>query len=77
MTRPGTWERVHTDAGWHLRLKGANGEPVLTSEVYIDPRSCENALEVAIRAIGLTDVYTVSIGGLLADVDERASTEEP
>lgn len=32
--RPGKWVVVRTDAGSHLVLKGANGEIVLTSEVY-------------------------------------------
>ena len=41
-----TWEVVTTDAGHHLRLKGGNGETVLTSEVYTETRTALNALNV-------------------------------
>lgn len=40
------WEHVLTDAGHHLRLRGANGETILTSEVYEDGRSVPEALAV-------------------------------
>lgn len=57
------WERVHTPAGWHLRLKGANGEIVLTSETYTEKRTCNEALMVAVATLD-----TVNLG--LEDVEE-------
>ena len=50
MTRPGRWETVQTDAGWHLRLVGANGEIVLSSEVYTRKEAADAALELARRS---------------------------
>lgn len=73
----GTWQRVRTDAGWHARLVGANGEIVFTSEVYTDPDTAENALAVALRSLGdgtvMVDGEAMMID--LVDIDERASTE--
>lgn len=59
----GHWERVHTPAGWHLRLVGANGEIVLSSEVYADKRSCLDALMMVVASLD-----TVNLG--LEDVEE-------
>lgn len=50
MTRPGTWQNVHTPAGWHLRLVGGNGEPLSTSEVLEDPDTVLNNLHATLRA---------------------------
>jgi uncharacterized protein YegP (UPF0339 family) len=46
------WEKVQTASGWHLRLKAANNEIVMTTENYVDRRSMENALRLARRASG-------------------------
>lgn len=65
----GTWEHVITDAGHHLRLKGGNGEIVLYSEVYVDPRSIENALSL-VHSTCLTNAFNG--GGFRTEVfDER------
>lgn len=50
------FEVVQTDAEqpWHLRLVGSNGEPVMVSENYTDPRTAENAIAVAAEAFGVT-----------------------
>lgn len=40
------WQHVETPAGHHLRLVGGNGEIVLTSEVYTDPRQVDAALRL-------------------------------
>lgn len=47
VARHAHWQPVQTDAGWHVRLVGANGETVLTSEVYQDPRQCADAIVLA------------------------------
>lgn len=65
MTRPGRWEHVITDAGHHLRLVGANGEIVMTTEVYEDARSCAQAFSVAERT------FSQVVLGLPEVVDER------
>lgn len=80
--RPGTWQRVRTESGWHLRLIGANGEPVLTSEVYTDPRTVTNALILIYRTAGADldtelappDRLTAWANDhALVDVDERGT----
>ena len=48
--RPPISERVRTDDGWHGRIRGANGEPVWTTEVLEDPRSVTEAYVVLYRA---------------------------
>lgn len=50
MTASPRWQHVITDAGHHLRLTGANGEPILTSEVYVDGAGVADALVLARRA---------------------------
>lgn len=50
MTRPAQWKKVKTDAGWHVRLVGANGEIVLSSEVYTREDTADEALEIAERS---------------------------
>lgn len=42
------FETVRTDAGWHARFKGANGEIVWTTEVYNDVRDAENAVDLIV-----------------------------
>ena len=74
MPRPGIWQRVHTDAGWHLRLIGANGEPVLTSEKYPEKRTATEALSVVLNSVGpLLDTFTTgqNVNDLIQDVDVR------
>lgn len=44
--RPGKWIVVRTDAGSHVVLKGANGEIVLTSEVYESEYHIPNVLDL-------------------------------
>lgn len=36
------FDLVRTDAGWHVRLTGINGEPVMASEVHPDKRDAEH-----------------------------------
>lgn len=43
-TAPGHFVIVTTDAGPHLRVVGANGEIILTSEPYADVRAAERAI---------------------------------
>lgn len=68
------WQRVRTDAGWHLRLVGGNGEPVLTSEVYTDQRTVEEALRVVTQALTITDHAVTATAWL---VDERTTPRVP
>lgn len=70
MTTPARWQHVITDAGHHLRLTGANGETVLTSEVYTDPRQVGAALAVTRRAASLWSVNSPDL------VDERTTTRD-
>lgn len=67
--RPGTWQSVRTAAGWHLRLVGANGEPVLTTEVYTDPRQVEETLNLIRRSSQQLEFDAAST--VLEPVDER------
>jgi uncharacterized protein YegP (UPF0339 family) len=74
MPRPGIWQRVHTDSGWHLRLVGANGEPVLTSEKYTQRSTATEALSVVLNSV--TPFFEGIANGtdtnaLVQDLDER------
>lgn len=71
-TRPGTWERVRTNAGYHARLVGANGETVLTSEVYPDPDTATEAIALAART-GRATVFANDDEPMFTDVDERGA----
>lgn len=71
MIEPGKWERVRTDAGWHLRLKGANGETVVTSEVYNDASTVTEAMHIVMRAV---DFGSFSDNISLIDIDERSQS---
>lgn len=72
MSRPGRFQIVETEAGFHVRLVGANGEPVVTSEPY-------TAMATAVDAIG---VVCVAVDALRAhvnaieEVDERPAGDE-
>jgi uncharacterized protein YegP (UPF0339 family) len=65
-TLPGKWRGIRTTAGVHLQLKGANGEPVLTSEVYENDES----LQVALDLVGRTEPVLTEIVDLRGEVDE-------
>ena len=50
--RPGTFAIAGGDTEQpHLRLTGANGEVVVWSENYTDPRTAHSALEVIVRTV--------------------------
>lgn len=63
------WEHVVTDAGHHLRLRGGNGEPIMTSEVYTDPQTVREAYYLAKRSFLTGFAYAEP-----RLVDERVST---
>ena len=56
------WVTVRTDSGWHVRLIGGNGEPILTSEPYTDRRSADRAITIA----------KVAQDSAFLEVDERS-----
>jgi hypothetical protein len=49
--RPPIKEQVRTDAGWHGRIRGANGEPVWTTEVLEDQRAVREAYALLARSV--------------------------
>lgn len=59
--RPARWERVRSEKGYRLRLKGANGEKVVWSEHYADPRDVEHALALVQHAVNAAAVGTLSV----------------
>ena len=69
----GKWVSVRTDAGYHLRLVGANGEVVLTSEKYDDPRSVQEAVNLVYRTVQQQEFAVTEI----EQVDERTPDEVP
>lgn len=58
----GKWQCVRTDAGYHLRLVGANGEIVLASETYTDKRSIQEAIDVVVSTVRADDAETIAKG---------------
>lgn len=84
MASPGTWQAVHTDAGYHLRLRGANGEDVVWDENHPDKRDVDNALQVVIASVTGREIFGIKIvDGVfhlgdtvvrLEQVDERSTT---
>jgi uncharacterized protein YegP (UPF0339 family) len=63
------WERVRTDAGWHLRLRAANGEVIMTSEVYVRGDTADEALRLVLESTtGQPSTYVLAN---LETVDER------
>ena len=50
------WQIVRTARGYHVRLVGANGEPVIWSEPYTDQATAEEAIRITRRATGRTRV---------------------
>lgn len=69
MSRPGKFVVVTTDAGLHVRLVGANGEPVMTSEPYTDVRTAVDAIGVVCAAVDGLRAHVNSI----EEVDERTT----
>lgn len=65
--RPGRFVVVRTDAGFHVRLVGANGEPVLTSEAYTDVQTAVDAIGVVCAAVDALRAHVNTI----EEVDER------
>lgn len=63
------WEIVHTSAGWHIRLRADNGEPIVTSEVYENADRANNALRLVRRSIAVFSALQPDI------VDERQERE--
>lgn len=51
----GRWVPVRTDAGYHLRLVGANGEIVLNSEVYTEERQIDNTMRILRETMPVTE----------------------
>lgn len=46
------FEIITTEAGYHVRLVGGNGEIVMTSEVYEHRRDAERCIEIVGEAAG-------------------------
>lgn len=71
--RPGTWQRVRTNAGWHLRLVAANGEAVVDGEVLEDAASVTVALTAVYYSCGVTPhtFAAAQAAASLVNVDER------
>lgn len=67
MSRPGRFQVVRTDAGFHVRLVGANGEPVLTSEPYTELATAVDAIGITADAVDALREHVDSI----EEVDER------
>lgn len=58
MTAPGTFSNAQGATGqYHLVLKGANGEPVVTSENHPTRAGSKESLEVIVRTV-LDAAYT-------------------
>lgn len=75
--RPARWERVHSEAGYRLRLKGANGETVVWSEHYADPRDVEHALALVQHAILAASTATIGVTSAAAATQAKSSTSNP
>lgn len=68
------WEVVRTDAGFHVRFVAANGEPVLSSEVYPRKETAEEAIDLVCDAV--IAVHQASEGRHAVQnfyIDERTS----
>lgn len=50
--RRARFEIVRTDAGWHARIVAANGNVILSSEVYARRRGALGAVASALQAAG-------------------------
>lgn len=82
------FEIVQTDAGWHSRSIAANGQTILTSEVYTRREPARNAIRITAQLFSVTPVFFdekdgalyVNAAGMrveLRDVDERTPKREP
>lgn len=82
------FEIVQTDAGWHSRSIAANGQVVLTSEVYTRRAAARNAIRITAQLFSITPVFFdeedgvmyVHAAGMRAevrDVDERRPKPAP
>lgn len=60
------FEIVRTDAGYHSRIKGGNGETVWVTESYVDSRDAENAIQFLVEHVGRVGMLAANL------VDERA-----
>lgn len=47
----GRFEIVHTDAGHHVRVVGANGEPLMTSEVFTSEKNAFANIDAVIDIV--------------------------
>ena len=45
------FEVVHTDAGFHVRVVGENGEPLMTSEVLTSQANALNNIDAVISIV--------------------------
>jgi uncharacterized protein YegP (UPF0339 family) len=83
------FELVRTDAGWHCRLVGTNGEIVMASEVHPDRRDAESVLALCRGALprngyvdertAAADAQTTASGGdsvPASDDEAGAGTDE-
>lgn len=57
----GRFEIVRTDAGFHVRTIGGNGETLQTSEVLEDRESAEKNIDAVIRVVRDTGVKGVEV----------------
>lgn len=69
------FEIVHTDAAqpWHARFIAANGEPVWSTETYVDERDALGAVQVIVAAIA----GPITGGGMRAKESELADPHHP
>jgi hypothetical protein len=72
MSRPGRFQVVTTDAGFHVRVVGAQGEPVVAGEVLTDVRTAVDAIGVVCEAVDALRAHINSI----EEVDERTAGSE-
>ena len=60
-TRRGRFEIVRTDAGFHVRIIGANGEPLAASEVLESRAAAEQNVDAVITVVKATSVKGVEV----------------
>lgn len=66
---------IHTNSGVHLRIDGANGEPIMTSEVYTDLYTANRAAHLVVRTVAqLLQNNNLLVFG--ADLDRLAANIE-
>lgn len=57
----GRFEIVRTDAGWHVRIVGANGEPLAVSEVLESRQAAEENVDAVIGVVRSAGVRGVEV----------------